>query len=241
MSAVVRQVPQTVRFSLTGNFDNCVLEHLQLRVVVLSLVVVVVLLVMGYVWLRELVLVEEIVGVLLRPGNYRVFEDVRIKLEQPGCVELGLKLLGEVVKLHHVVAAVVRALVKLVYIDDDHHALRLLHHLLQHLVSDLLDEAVFLPNKTFFIPQEMAILAIQAIQFLFEVAKIDRKRVARSTAHVLVRRPRLLHRFHQIDAGHHVVTALSVFRSLESLLVEFLGFREVIEDVVVEKRVHEKW
>ena len=173
VSAVVRQVPQTVRFSLAGNFDNCVLEHLQLCVVVLSLVLVVVLLVMGHIWLWELVLVEKIVGVLLRPGDYRVFEDVRIKLEQPGRVELGLKLLGEVVKFHHVVAAVVRALVELVYIDDDHHTLRLLHHLLQHLVSDLLDEAIFLPNKTFFIPQEMAILAIQAIQFLFKVAKID--------------------------------------------------------------------
>ena len=88
-------------------------------------------------------------------------------------MELCLKLLGEVVKFHHVVVAVIRALVELVYVDDDHHGLRLLHHLLQHLFSNLLDEAIFLPNKTFFIPQEMAVLAIQAIQFLFEVTKID--------------------------------------------------------------------
>ena len=100
---------------------------------------------------RELVLVEEIVRVLLRPSNNRVFENVWVKLEQPSRMELCFELLGKIVQFYHVVIAVVRALVKLVYIDDDHHALRLLHHLLQHLISDLLNETIFLSDKTFFI------------------------------------------------------------------------------------------
>lgn len=179
---VLRQVAQAECLALASDFHNDELEHVKLGVVLpvalLVVVMMMVVLLVGHVGSvgRELVLVENVCRILFGPGDYCRFEQKRVKLEHFGSVELRLELRRQVVQLHHVVVTVVgRAFEELVDFDDED-APRLTHHrLLNDLLADLLDNPIFLTHKTFFVPQEVTVFALEAFQLLLEVAKVNRQ------------------------------------------------------------------
>ena len=131
--------------ALAGHFDYGVLDHLHLLVllmvplVMMMMVLVVMLRHVMVVW--EFVLVEEVIWVLFGLGNDRIFEDVWVKLEQPGRVELGLELGCQVIQLDHIIEAVICSalVIELADVNDNEHALGLFHHFLIHLIPDLLN------------------------------------------------------------------------------------------------------
>ena len=108
---------------------------------------------------RKLVLVKDETISFLWPSDDRALKDARVKLEDPGQLELGSELGCWVVQLAHV-KAVARDLVELVDLYDKH-KLGLVAKIELHLLTDLLQYAVTDPRQSLFVAQEVAILVVK--------------------------------------------------------------------------------
>ena len=73
---------------------------------------------MWHVGSWELVLIEDIIGILLWPGYNCIFEHVGVELKHSGRIEFSLELGCEVIELDHAIIAIVGTLLELVYFDQ---------------------------------------------------------------------------------------------------------------------------